>query len=143
MLLIPLLTGEAWGGIGAGIAALGGVIAAYFGLRGAKATATPTAQEVINTGFASLTASQVAELARLGTELKSVQTKVNKLDHKIEVFRDRETRYQRVLRKMIEHVHDLRAMIVDLKGIVPEDPFDTKELDELLRDTDEDYKEGV
>ena len=132
------------------IAAISTVIAAivtgYFGVRAAARAGRPSPQDAINSGFTALTKTQLETLQSQGAELKELRDRVDQQDDRIEAqagqireLQHKESRYQRITRMLVEHVHQLRELLVAAGQPVPDEPAGFAELSELLaRDGDTD-----
>lgn len=117
---------------GAFATVVGAVVAGYFGLRQAAKTAQPNVQSVINAGFTALTERQVQEIERTRETLAQLQTTVRTHESRINAMQARENRFQQAIRRLVEHVHELKVIISGAGMPVPDDPIDKVELAELL-----------
>ena len=107
-------------------------VAGFFGLRQAAKTAQPNAQAAINAGFTALTERQVQEIARTAATVDDLQSRVRTHESRINALQARENRFQQVIRRLVDHVHELKVIIAGAGLSVPDDPVDPAELAELL-----------
>lgn len=128
---------------------IGALIAGWFGVRAAGRTAAPSAQDAINAGFTALTKTQLETLTSQVGEIKELRERIDQQDDKIDAqaeqirqLQHKESRYQRLTRMLVEHVHELRQALISAGQPVPDEPAGFSELSELLaRDGDGEHRD--